>query len=105
MTKEIDRSSPAIIASVATRQHIPKAVITFRKAGANPVEYYKVTLTDVFIDSINQIDASALDSARILEQISISSARFKFEYKPQKADGSPGAAITFGWDCAANKKI
>lgn len=103
VTKEIDRSSPSIIGAVATGKHIPKAVITFRKAGENLIEYYKVTLTDVLIDSINQIDASALDSARILERISISSSRFEFEYRPQKADGSVGEAVTFGWDCAANR--
>jgi hypothetical protein len=37
--------------------------------------------------------------------VSISAAKFKFEYRPQKADGSPGTSVTFGWDCAANKRL
>jgi hypothetical protein len=35
----------------------------------------------------------------------MSAAKFKFEYRPQKADGSLGATVQFGWDCAANKKF
>jgi hypothetical protein len=30
-------------------------------------------------------------------------AKFKFEYRPQRADGSLGAWVTTGYDCAANK--
>lgn len=37
------------------------------------------------------------------EQISISAAKFKFEYRQQKADGSLGAPQVFTFDCKANK--
>jgi len=105
VTKVVDKSSPLLIAGVATGKHYSKAVITFRKAGEQPLEYYTVTLTDVLLDAITQTDASPADATTILEQVSISAAKFKFEYRPQKADGSTGTAVTFGWDCAANKKF
>ena len=105
VTKVVDRASPLLIAGVATGRHYSKAVITFRKAGDQPLEYYTVTLTDVMLDSIIQTDASPTDATNILEQLSMTAAKFKFEYKPQKADGSADASITFGWNCATNKKF
>jgi type VI secretion system secreted protein Hcp len=105
VTKVVDKSSPFLIAGVATGKHYSKAVITFRKAGTQQVEYYTVTLNDVLLDAITQIDASPTDATTILEQVSMSAAKFKFEYRPQKADGSLAPIVSFGWDCAANKKF
>jgi type VI secretion system secreted protein Hcp len=105
VTKLIDKSSPFLMAGVATGRHYKSAVITFRKAGKEPIEYYTVTLNDVLLDAITQTDASPTDGTTILEQVSMSAAKFKFEYKPLKPDGSPDAAVTFSWDCVANKKF
>ena len=105
VTKVVDKSSPLLIAGVATGTHYASAVITFRKAGEQPVEYYTVTLSDVLLDAITQTDASPADATTILERVSMSAAKFRFEYRPQKADGSIGTAVTFGWDCEANKRL
>ncbi len=105
VTKLVDRSSPALIGGVLSGLQISTGVITFRKAGEQPLDYYKVTLTDVVIHSISQTDASATDPTTILEQISMSAVRFKFEYTPQKADGSPGRIVAFGWDCSSNNRF
>ncbi len=103
VTKILDKASPFLIAGVATGRHYQKAVITFRRAGGNPVEYYTVTLTDVLLDSITQTDASPTDATTILEQVSLTAAKFKFQYTPVDAKGAPGTPVTFSWDCVANK--
>ena len=105
VTKLVDRSSAALIGGVLSGKLISTGVITFRKAGAQPLEYYKVTLTDVLIHAISQTDVSPTDPTTILEQISMSAVRFKFEYTPQKADGSPGRIVAFGWDCSSNNRF
>ena len=105
VTKVLDKSSPVLILGVATGKHYKSAVITFRKAGAQPLEYYTVTLADVVLDSITQTDASPTDATTILEQVSITAAKFKFEYRPQKASGGAGTPVSFSWDCAANAKF
>lgn len=105
VTKLVDKASPFLIAGVATGKHYSKAVITFRKAGKAQIEYYTVTLNDVLLDAITQTDASPTDATTILEQVSISAAKFQFEYKPQNPDGSVGAGVKFGWDCARNVKF
>jgi type VI secretion system secreted protein Hcp len=81
---------------------IPNGVITFRKEGNQPLEYYKVTLTDVLIQSISQTDVSPTDPTTILEQISMSVGKFKFEYVTQGTTGGAQGGVTFSWDCLAN---
>jgi type VI secretion system secreted protein Hcp len=105
VTKLIDTSSASLIAAVLTARPVPTGVITFRKTGEAPLEYYTVRLTDVLIHSISQSDVSPTDPTTILEQISMSARRFQFEYTPQLADGSLGQTVTFGWDCASNSPV
>jgi type VI secretion system secreted protein Hcp len=102
VTKQIDRSSAPLIGAVLTGRRFPTAVITFRRSGPEPFEYYKVTLTDVHIESIIQTDASPTDPTSILEQITLTAVTFKFEYTMQSATGAPTAPIVFAWDCVKN---
>jgi type VI secretion system secreted protein Hcp len=103
VTKLVDTASPALLGRVLNGTVINSGVITFRKEAAKPFEYYKVTLTDVVIHAISQTDVSPTDPTTILEQISMNARKIKFDYMPQKADGSSGQTVTFSWDCAANK--
>ena len=79
-------------------------MITFRTtAGAQSVEYYKVSMTDVIVSAVNQTDST--DPARIVERVSILADRFLFEYTPINSKGGPGQTTRFGWDCARNVKF
>jgi type VI secretion system secreted protein Hcp len=105
VTKLVDTSSPALIGAVMTGRFIQTGVITFRKAaGEAPLDYYKVTLTNVLIHSITQTDVSPTDPTTILEQISMSADTFTFEYTPQRADGTLGGVVSFGWDCKSQRR-
>ena len=39
------------------------------------------------------------------DQISMNFAKIEISYKPQKPDGTLGAATIAGWDVKANKKV
>ena len=39
------------------------------------------------------------------DQISLNFAKIEISYKPQKPDGTLGAATIAGWDVKANKKV
>jgi hypothetical protein len=47
LTKYIDKSSTVLMTHCATGKHIPKAVLTVRKAGDKPLEYLVITLKDL----------------------------------------------------------
>ena len=102
VVKNIDISSPEIIGLAVTGRHVPTALITFRTVGGKiPLEYYKVTMTDVLVTSINQSDTA--DPTRIVENVTMLAAKYKFEYTAQQADGGQGATTTFFVDCVNNR--
>lgn len=109
ITKYVDQSSPDLILFVANGRHIPRAVITFRRPGQPPIEYYKVTLEDVVITEVEQsnsrINFPSPAPPRAIEKVSLIGARFRFEYAGQLPSGSAGAQPKAGWDCVANQKV
>lgn len=99
--KNIDRASPKLIMHVATGQHIRSGVITFSTGGEQALEYYKVQLTGVLVDAVEQVDPPG--DAGLTEKVSLKVRQFTFSYVPQNEKGQPGTPVTFGWDCASNR--
>jgi type VI secretion system secreted protein Hcp len=100
-TKHTDKSSPVLFGMCAAGKHIKQALLTVRKAGEKPLEYIKITMNDCIITSISLGGQGGQD--RLTENISLNFASVKYEYTPQKKDGSGDAVVQTGWDIAANK--
>lgn len=103
VTKYVDKSTPNLLDTCATGKHHKEALLTVRKAGETPLEYYKIKMTDVLVSNVTTGGSSG--DERITENVSLNFAKYELEYTPQKADGSGDAAITSGFDIAANKKV
>jgi type VI secretion system secreted protein Hcp len=101
--KNIDRSSPSLIMLVTTGTHVRNGLITFRKVGDIPIEYYQITLTDVVVTAVDQTDQA--DPATIIEKVSMIADRFLFEYTTVDAAGKAAGTTRFGWDCTTTKKF
>ncbi len=97
-----DRASPNLMKYCLTGKHIPEALLTVRKAGGTPLEYLKLTMTDVVITNV-QPSGSATDEI-IKEQVSMSFAKIKQEYTVQNQQGGSGGAVTAGYDIKLNKE-
>ncbi len=100
----INKASPNLFLHCATGKHIAKAQLTCRKAGDKPQEYMKIYFKDLLISSFQ---TSGANGSGMLpqEQISFNFSEIKYEYSPQKADGSLASPIVFGYDVKANKKV
>jgi type VI secretion system secreted protein Hcp len=103
ITKYIDKATPNLILFCANGKHIPECLLTVRKAGESPLEYIKLTLTDCLITNVSAGGSQGED--RLTENVTINFAEFKYEYTPQKADGSGDAPVTVGWNVAKNVKV
>jgi len=101
VTKWVDKSSPNIMQRCCSGKHYDKATLTVRKAGDNPVEYVKLTMFDVLITSISSGGSGGED--RVTENISMNFSKFKHEYPPQNADGTPAATIPTVFNIRENK--
>ena len=98
-TKKVDKSSPALMTSCLNGARIPQAVIALRKAGSNPVDFYKVTLSDVLVSGYSIGSGGEAP----MESISLNFAKVDWEYLVQSPDGSLKPGAKGGWDVRASK--
>jgi type VI secretion system secreted protein Hcp len=100
-TKYVDTSTPPLMRSCATGEHIKTALLTVRKAGGNPVEYIKITLEEIIVTSVAAGGSGGED--RLTENVTLNFAKVKYEYTSQKPDGSPDKQFPFSFDIPAGK--
>ena len=74
-----------------------------RKQGETQQDYYVVTLEDLLVSSYQSGDAAG-GSSIPTDQFSLNYAKIKYEYKPQKQDGTLDAPITMTWDIKTHSK-
>lgn len=86
VVKALDKSSPKLAEVCAAGQHIPKAVLTCRKAGGSTNDYYTITLEDCFITSYTVSGSGGGGGSEPLPTESVSFNYTKIEWKYQKQD-------------------
>ena len=104
-TSRVSAASPVLMLACASGQHIKEGQITVRKAGESRqggTEFLFYKFSTVVITSVQ--DSTNTDEGPV-ESVSFAFGKVLVEYKPQNPDGSLGAAVEFGWDLKANRKI
>jgi type VI secretion system secreted protein Hcp len=100
VTKFVDKGSPDLMLACCNGKHYDKAILTNRKAGEKPLEYYVVTMNDVIISNVG-LGGNPNDE-RLMENITLNFSSFKVEYKEQLKTGGAGASPQMGWDIQGN---
>ncbi len=100
LTKYVDKASPKLMLNCANGAHLAKVTLFVRRVGANPIEYIKITMTEVLVTSVSTGGSGGED--RLTENVTLNFAKVQFDYIPTKPDGSADAAITFTWDIVSN---
>ena len=103
VTKWLDKASTVLMQKCCSGKHFEEAVLTCRKAGEKPVEYFKVTMEEVLVSSVSEGGSGGED--RQTENITLNFARVRVEYTPQDASGAAGAASELGFDIRANTEM
>ena len=98
----VDRASPNLMKYCLTGKHIDQAVLVVRKAGGSPLEYLKITMSDVIVTQVFP-SGSNTDNG-IAEHVRLSFSKVKQEYVVQNAQGGSGGAVTAGYDIKLNKE-
>jgi type VI secretion system secreted protein Hcp len=93
-------ASPVISKHCAAGTHIKEACFSMSVAGGNQEDFLTIKLKEVFITS-HQISAST--GGEVTDSVSMSYSDIEYAYKPQKADGSLGGQVLFGWDTRTTK--
>ena len=103
ITKYVDKATPNLFLFCCNGKHVPECVLVVRKAGEDPLEYIKMTMTDCLITAV--VTSAAQGQERLTENVSINFAKFELEYTPQTAEGAGEAPVIMGWDIAKNVKV
>ena len=94
-SKLVDSSSPKLFQATASGQHIADAVLDLVKSGGKGNQtFLKYTFSDVLVTSYGVSGGGDLP----MDSFSLSYAKIKMEFFPQKADGSLGSPIVGEWD-------
>jgi type VI secretion system secreted protein Hcp len=96
----VDKASPVLLQACATGTHLKDGTITFRKAGKGQQEFQTFKFTDLLVTSVSQ----GGNGDGLSENVSLAFAKVAIEYKPQKADGSLDAGVSFKYDIKGNKE-
>jgi len=88
----IDKASPMLVMACAMGTRIPSAVMVARTAGAQPLEFLKIVLTDVFVSSV-ALDTAGGDTVPV-ESVTFRYGKVEMEYRGRKPDGSADAPVT-----------
>lgn len=102
-TTGASKASPSMFKACASGQHIKNAVLTVRKAGEQPLEYYHIKMSDVLVSSYQSSGSGG--GGVPTESLSLNFAKIEFSFTEQSADGKPGATFSAGWDLKANKAV
>lgn len=92
IVKRVDSATTALMSALATNDVVKEAKLTLRRAGGEQEDFFIVTLKDARIVSIEH-EGDASGQAR--ETVGIAFAKVEVEYRPQKASGQRGGALTF----------
>lgn len=103
LRKKVDAASPALHAHCCCGTAFAEAIIVKRKSGLLPLEYFKMTLKEVFISSI-ELQIGGVDDSDD-EIIKLRFTEFLEEFVPQKQDGSGGGAVKHGYNITKGIKI
>ncbi|HYF60796.1 MAG TPA: type VI secretion system tube protein Hcp, partial [Burkholderiaceae bacterium] len=84
-TKYVDKSSPDLMLACCNGQHFGEAKLTVRKAGANPLEYLIITMTDLIVTSVSTGGSGGED--RLTENVTLNFSAVKVAYAEQDKKG------------------
>ncbi|WP_415774253.1 Hcp family type VI secretion system effector [Paraburkholderia sp. J7] len=94
----IDRASPNLMRYCLTGRHIPKVVLSVRKAGGLPLDFLKITMNNVVLTRVRPVVVGNSH----LEHVALSFAKVTQEYVVQNSMGGSGGMVTATFDIKEN---
>ena len=101
--KHLDKASPNLFRACLKAKHITDVVLTQRRPGAGNSNFLTITLQDVLIASVN--DVEAVPAAVPTETVAFTFGKVIYDYVPKKPNGQPDTPVTLKWDVKAHKEF
>ena len=96
-----DKASPKLFLATAKGEPIGKVELTVRKSGDPPLEYIKITMSDVIISGVSP---SASGDSIPTEEVTLNFSKMEIEYTPQDpVTGDSKPPVKSSWDLKKNE--
>lgn len=95
ITKRVDSASTALMSAMRNNDVIKKGVLTVRKAGGTPLDYFKITIHNGRITVLDVESGGSGSEVELIEKLSLAFQKVSVEYVPQGADGQPRGGMMF----------
>jgi len=95
IVKRVDSASTALMSALKHNEIITKAVLTQRKAGKTPLEFFRIIIEQGRVTSLTIDAGSGQDVTELLEHVSFTFNKFTVEYTPQGKDGQAQGTMRF----------
>ena len=103
LVKYTDKATADLLLACANGKHIAKGTLTVRKAGEKPLEYMKISMSQILVSSVET--GSQTDDERQTERVLLNFAKVKVEYFMQSANGGKEPGGEMAYDIAGNAKV
>jgi len=100
----LNKASPKLFLACATGEHIPKAILTCRKAGKEQQEYLKVTFSHLLVSYQTNGDGHA-NIPHPTDSISLNFSKIEWDYQIQDETGKVKPGAKAGYDVKLQKAV
>jgi type VI secretion system secreted protein Hcp len=94
ISKNVDAASTALMSVMRNNELIKKGVITVRKAGSKPIDYFKIVFEKARITS-HTVGSQSESEPELTEQLSIAFEKIEVQYSAQDDSGAAKATSSF----------
>ena len=95
IVKQVDSASTGLMSAMRNNDLIKKAVLTVRKAGGTPHEYFKISIEKGRITALDVDTSNFSANGDLSERLSLAFQKISVEYVPQGPDGLPQGSMLF----------
>jgi type VI secretion system secreted protein Hcp len=96
----IDRATPNLMTACLNGRHFQEAVLTLRKSGGAPLDYFRVVMADVVITRVQPYG----NDGGHFEELHLSFGKIKQEYLMQHFRGGSAGMVTGAFDIKNNRQ-
>jgi type VI secretion system secreted protein Hcp len=100
IVKRVDLSTPTLMSALRNNKPFSQVTLTVRKAGEQPLTYFKIVLENARVTSLR----TESEAAELSERLSLGFSKIRVTYTPQSSTGAKGGGDNvFETDAHAGK--
>lgn len=103
LVSKVDKATPKLFQKIAKNEKIPSAVLSCRKAGKEQHEYFKITLSNVYVVKAEVVRGEGGDDIVPQCEFDLAYGKIEGQYREQTQRGPTTGPVIFVHDLQQNR--